>query len=360
MSCFSRSQLSDAALLQLFASQLTADRANTAELLSTLAEIDARRLYLPGGHPSMFAYCVGQWLMSEDMAYKRIRAARAGRRFPEILLAIEEGRLHLTAVVLLAPHLTRENAGELIAAATHQTKAGIERLLAERFPQPDLATLIRPIPETPRGLEPACEGNEQLVPEPVQVAPSNRRATALPAPGPVAEAPAARVKPLAPQRFAMQVTISEQTHEKLRRAQEMLSHAVPGNDLAEVLDRALDALITQLERQRQAKVSKPRPGRRTKSARHVPAHVRREVWKRDQGQCTFVSETGHRCPSRTRLEFDHVTPVARGGEATLANIRLRCRAHNQYEAERVFGESFMRGKRERTGERTAVERVERG
>jgi hypothetical protein len=59
----------------------------------------------------------------------------------------------------------------------------------------------------------------------------------------------------------------------------------------------------------------------------------------------FVSETGHRCPARTRLEFDHVEEVARGGEATVARIRLRCRAHNQYAAERTFGIEFMRHKR---------------
>ena len=85
------------------------------------------------------------------------------------------------------------------------------------------------------------------------------------------------MKPLAPQRFGLQVTISEQTREKLRRAQELLSHTVPGGDIAQVLDRALDALIAKLERERFAQTTQPRPGRRTKSARHIPAHVRREV-----------------------------------------------------------------------------------
>jgi hypothetical protein len=69
------------------------------------------------------------------------------------------------------------------------------------------------------------------------------------------------------------------------------------------------------------------------------------VWERDGGQCGFVGETGNRCPARARLEFDHVDPVARGGEATVEGIRLRCRAHNQYEAECVFGAGFMSDKR---------------
>jgi 5-methylcytosine-specific restriction endonuclease McrA len=157
----------------------------------------------------------------------------------------------------------------------------------------------------------------------------------------------------------LQVTLPEKTGAKLRYAQELLSHAIPSRDIAEVLDRALDVLIPQLERERFAATSEPRPGRRTKSARHIPAHVRREVWKRDRGQCTFVSDNRHRCESRTRLEFDHVLPKARGGEATPDNLRLRCRAHNQHEAERAFGASFMPAKREQARERTAESRTKK-
>ncbi|HEY6865810.1 MAG TPA: HNH endonuclease, partial [Candidatus Eisenbacteria bacterium] len=84
---------------------------------------------------------------------------------------------------------------------------------------------------------------------------------------------------------------------------------------------------------------------------HIPAEVKREVWERDRGRCTFVSAAGRRCAARTRLEFDHVEPVARGGQATVSGIRLRCRAHNQYAAECAFGAGFMREKRE-AGRRT--------
>jgi hypothetical protein len=77
----------------------------------------------------------------------------------------------------------------------------------------------------------------------------------------------------------------------------------------------------------------------------VPAQVRRAVWDRDQGRCTFVSAKGTRCKARRFLEFDHVDPVARGGQATVDRMRLRCRAHNQYEAERAFGAGFMNRKR---------------
>ena len=341
MKCNTRSHLSHAALIQLFDTQIHADRTHTAELLATLAEVDSRKLHLPAGYSSMFAYCLGHWHMSEDMAHERIRAARAGRRFPAILVAIEEGRLHLTAVVFLAPYLTRKNAGELIEAATHRTKAQVERLLAERFPQPDLATLIQPLTPSPTDRE-----TRELVPEPVQNVVKPACPLSLDR---MTEPDPAKVTPLAPQRFGLQVTIDAQTQQLLQDVRALMGHTIPSGDLAAVLRESLRIAKQALEKRRYAETCQPRPGRRTKSARHIPAHVRREVWKRDQGQCTFVSDSRHRCESRTRLEFDHVHPVARGGEATADNLRLRCRPHNQYLAERVYGERFMNGKREQAG-----------
>src|SRR5438093_8769640 len=157
----------------------------------------------------------------------------------------------------------------------------------------------------------------------------------------------AKPVPVAPERFMLQLTIGRSTQDKLRYAQELLSHALPSGDLAQVLDRALDALIEKLEKRKCARAMRPRPSKRpSANPRQIPAHVKRAVWERDHGQCTFVSEAGRRCPARTVLEFDHVDEVARGGRASVAGIRLRCRAHNQYGAERTFGSEFMRRKRE--------------
>jgi 5-methylcytosine-specific restriction endonuclease McrA len=152
---------------------------------------------------------------------------------------------------------------------------------------------------------------------------------------------------LAPQRFAVQFTMGQSAHDKLRYVQELLGHQVPSGDLAQVFELALDALIPQLERRKFAATSRPRKDHRRSSedSRRIPTHVQRAVWERDRGQCTFVSEAGHRCEARKPLEFDHIQEVARGGEASVAGIRLRCRAHNQYEAERTFGSEFMRHKR---------------
>jgi len=141
--------------------------------------------------------------------------------------------------------------------------------------------------------------------------------------------------------------MGQSTHDKLHHAQALLSHQIPNGDLAGVLERVLDLAIGQLEKSKFAATSRPQQHPRESShPRTIPAQVRRAVWKRDGGQCTFVSESGHRCSARRFLEFDHVDPVARCGEATVDGIRLRCRAHNQYTAERSFGADFMRRKRE--------------
>ena len=371
MPCFSSSRLSDRVLLRTLATVVTRDRETTAELLALMAEVDKRQLFRGEGYPSMFRYCVEKLRMSEDVAYKRIQTARATRRFPAILPAIADGRLHLTAVVLLKPFLTIENAEGVLIAAAGKTKAQVELLIAERFPRADVPTSIRAIGPiamasntnellghgissasaapsllAPASTEPAAgavsvqEMSCKLVPEPVP----HERTTQdwAPAFPPV---PERRVAPLSPGRFELRLTMSQQLHDKLRYAQELLGHAVPCGAVAQVLERALDELIAKQEKSKFAATEKPRAARGSRNPRYISALVKREVWNRDQGRCTYVSAEGHRCDARELLEYDHVEPVARGGTATVNGLRLRCRAHNQLEAERTFGAGFMEAKR---------------
>jgi hypothetical protein len=136
----------DHVLLRALASLVVKDRATTCELLQHLAEVGDRQLHRPAGYSSLYRYCVDELRMSEDTAYKRIQAARAAREFPDILERLEDGRLHLTAVVLLAPHLTRENAAELLEAGSHKTKSELEHLLAAWFPKADVPTVLQAVP----------------------------------------------------------------------------------------------------------------------------------------------------------------------------------------------------------------------
>src|SRR3990170_1430553 len=117
-----------------------------AELVAHLAEVDARRLYRDQAVPSMHQYCVDALHLSEGATYKRITAARTARRFPLILEMLADGRLHLSAVCLLASHLTQENHPSLLESAVHRSKRGVELVLAERFPKPDVPQSIRKLP----------------------------------------------------------------------------------------------------------------------------------------------------------------------------------------------------------------------
>src|SRR5512132_1079637 len=92
--------LSDTALTSNLTQLVKNDRVGTARIIAHIAEFDARRLYAPAGHSSMFAYCVEELHLSEDSAYKRIRAARAARKFTALFFALADGRLHLAAISL--------------------------------------------------------------------------------------------------------------------------------------------------------------------------------------------------------------------------------------------------------------------
>src|SRR5262249_62060691 len=132
-------------------------------------------------------------------------------------------------------------------------------------------------------------------------------------------------------RFELRLTMGQEMHDKLQRARDLLSHRVPSRDIVQVLDRALDALIVTLEKRKYGATDRPQPSRgESCNARRIPARVRRAVRERDGERCTFVNEAGQRCDERALLEFDHVLEIGRGGMTTAENLRLRCRAHNQY------------------------------
>ena len=145
------------------------------------------------------------------------------------------------------------------------------------------------------------------------------------------------VAPLTPERYRIEMTVSKETRDKLRELQDLLCREVRSGDPAVLFDRALDELLAKVKKQKLAAARKPRAPRDGKpGSRDIPAHVQRTVWARDEGRCAFKGRAG-RCAATRFLEWHHVQPFGHQGPATVENISLRCRAHNVYESEQVFG-----------------------
>lgn len=149
------------------------------------------------------------------------------------------------------------------------------------------------------------------------------------------------MEPLAPARYKVQFTASAELHGKIER----LVALMPGGDLAAVIDAAVTEKLERVEAKRYGKTKRPRKSVEqvdvSPGSRDIPAPVKRTVWARDGGQCTFVSESGKRCPERVRLEFHHEEPFALGGDGSPQNIRILCRQHNAYMAELDYGKDVM-------------------
>jgi hypothetical protein len=234
---------------------------------------------------------------------------------------------------------------------------------------------------------------------------ANDPAEGEPAPARMDEAQAVGLKPLVPQRYRVEFTASARYVELLEEARDLLQHRVPNRDIARVHELAMEAFVEELRKRRRAQRSGPRraaapgpapervndvatlgsapervndagsdrsalarvagtgdapvigavsdrpaPARLagtsdasvpSRATRHVPAEIRRAVWQRDAGCCTFEDSSGRRCGERAGLEIHHEHAFALGGPTSLENLRLLCRAHNGLLAERDFGREHI-------------------
>jgi hypothetical protein len=346
------------------------------ELVAHIGEVDERRLYARQACDSMFVYCTEVLHLSEHEADLRIAAARAAREHPMLLAMLGDGRLHLSGIAKLAPHLTPANREVLLERATHKSKRQIEVLVADLAPRPDVPTSIRKLPDRWAGTSatPAAASNDGLELGPDQV--SATSSDPLLDQGQLGTTPAtpdlgngrtrigvgtpsgrAAVEPLGAHRYRVQFTASAAFCEKLERLKALTSSSVPDGDLARVLEIAVTEALDRREARRFAKVKTPRKtlantDTAASPSRYLPAPVRRISHASDDGRCRFVGSDGRRCGSFRRVEFHHGVPWARGGDRSPDNILLMCRTHNAYLAEKDYGQALMarfRRIRRRTG-----------
>jgi hypothetical protein len=265
---------------------------------------------------------------SEGAAATRIRAARTAARFPLLFDLVEGGYIHLAGIQRLAAHLTEDNHKDVLARANGKSVRDIERLIAELCPKPDIPSSLRKVPERTGPARSAA-------PDPTSGDVKSSR------PGP--PRPATLV-PLAPARYSLRVTLAEEAADHLRQLQDVLAHAIPSRDPAEILARALKGLLRDTYAKKAALTDCPRAARSVgtnATTRHIPAAVKRQVFTRDNGQCTYRDNRGRRCASRSFIEFHHRQNFARGGTHDVSNLELRCRAHNAYQAELDYGRDFI-------------------
>ncbi len=260
----------------------------------------------------MFAYCTERLHLSDAEAYLRIAAARASREHPVLLEMLADGRLHLTAIAKLAPHLTPQNREELLERATHRTKREIEELVAEIAPRPDAATVVRRLPERRaatscrsqlrrsirapplRRVPPTSPGASRVastdsggsaeVPVPSGNCVQTRAAAGQPERSGLSTSQWRRhrpavVEPLAPGRYRVQFTASAELRDKLERLRGLLRSSVPDGDLGTIIEQAVTETLERLESRRFARTKaseKPLPARNTSSSGRAPSATARE------------------------------------------------------------------------------------
>ncbi len=277
----------------------------TSDTLAHLGEVEDRLLHAELGYPSLHAYCVQALAMSEGAAGRRVAGARVCRRFPVVFGRVARGELHLSALCALARHLTAENAAELFDACAHKSRRQVDEWLAVRFPRADVKEQVRRL----------------------------------------------SIEPLSAGRFGVHFTADGELRDLIERARAIASHRLARRDLSALMRLVFAEFVAREEQRRfavgskrtvklatsgvaAARVAAPPGGVRRE---YISASVRRAVYARDAGRCSFVARDGTRCECREFLELDHVRPWAWFGAASEENLRLRCRAHNQLHARRCFG-----------------------
>lgn len=323
------------------------DRKIVVQIIRYLYEVESRRLHLARGFSSMFEFCIEELKMSEAEAHLRIQAARLSRELPEVAQHIEEGKITLSVSAMAQSAFRRENSKrksngdgplsvqqkrEVVDELLQCSKTSAHKKLATRFASTtatvkyhfeankalvaklerlkslyahqnysgDLAKLIEILADVALV---KIEKSKPGVADLSQTQPNDRKLGV--------ENKAAHKLKFA-ERTSRDLVVENKNH---------FSDRCDGSTKPEPT-KPDDAAVLGPEKCRLA-------GRRR--SRYIAREVRRQVWKRGGGHCTYVdSKTGRPCTSAHALEVDHVLQFSRGGANSLSNLRLLCAAHNKF------------------------------
>ena len=287
-----------------------------ADLLLAVAEFDGQEGYRQLGFSSLFDFLHREVGLSRGSAYYRQVGARLVRRFPEVEQPIRDGKLCITVVSELAKVMTEVNRAEVLPVFFGCSRQEAKQLVAE----------LRPVEQVPRRT--VVTAVPLLAPmgsAPEIVQPVGRDRTHPDRGVPVSVEAWTLVEPMTTTASRMHITVSPAFVAMLKKAKAGQGHVQPNATDEQVLTAALQLLLQKQEKRRAS----------------VPAKVKREVRKRDQGKCQWPLATAGVCGSTVKLEIDHVEPRGRGGPSTAENCRLLCKAHNLEAARLAYGDDHM-------------------
>ena len=349
---------------------LGCERNAQAEFLLHLAEVDRRRLFAKTGHGSLWDFCVRKLGLQKSATYQRVTAVAILNRYPAAIDYLRDGRVTMSALVLLRNVLERDNARDWLERISHESCEDVEAMVGE--PRPERRDAIRKLPavvtnDRVASAEPVVDlFASAAATQTAAVADVPCDSTVAPDPRPLVPAP------LPEDQYRLTLTVGPRFKKLLDEAAALASHKIPRKDPGAVLLLALGDLVVKLRKQR-GLGRVPKRGRRPRAdspvstsqvalapvaepaaaqpsaererdrakRRRVPAEVYRQVWARDQGRCAWVMPDGRRCGETWQLEIDHVPPIAKGGTSTVEGCRLACRGHNLQGARNEFGDELM-------------------
>ena len=279
------------------------ERRITSEVLKLLREVSRRRLYAKRGHESLFTFLVKEMGYDEASAYRRVSAIRVIEAVPDVEQTLEQGRLSVATVVQAQTFFQQEKKKSK-PCSTERKREILKKLEGKSKREAELI-LARESPQSPR---------------PDQTRVLNENETEI--------------------RF----TADQELLEMLKQIQALAAHhkLEPGyNGLLKFMAAQVLKKLDPAQQNERKSLSPEKVATQHASenrSRYIPASLKREVWKKGQGSCAFVSAvTGIRCGSKHGLQFDHIRPWAMGGDTSVRNLRLLCASHNRFAALEVFG-----------------------
>jgi 5-methylcytosine-specific restriction endonuclease McrA len=320
--------LSAQELVNRLAALLATERQTTLEILLHLQQVQLRKVDVDLGYDSLAAFCHQRLKMSRSTAWRRSLTVDLITRLPRVVDYLRDGRITMSALYKLEAYLEPASYVAVLDAAAGKEEDGIALLVESLKPRSAQMDLLGSTPANGAGTTEAAPARPAMVASATSPSPS-RAPSDLP--------------------WRTYFTMDRAFAAQIEEAKELLSNKLPGAGLDEILRESVVRLVRDLRRRRQG-CDDPRPGRVPPPAkgRRIPAHMRREVFRRDgAGGCCFVGSDGKRCGSRHQLVIDHIVPVGKGGVTEVANLRVLCSVHNQHEADRIFGRDFMERKRGR-------------